>query len=155
MAQPASGNNNISPLERQALQDLYDSTDGSHWDYNNVFSTGIPWDFSNPDANPCDEHWYGVTCSADYHVIKLNLRQCNLRGTLPSTIGLFSYLQDMVLDINKTQDDDGPPTWDDDGPQDVPDPTRAPTASPDRKKPSPAPVSIIDVAQPASTATDM
>jgi len=63
--------NNISPLERQALQDLYDSTDGFKWSYTN--GNGIPWNFTNPDANPCDDGWYGVTCSADFHVNYLYL----------------------------------------------------------------------------------
>jgi len=59
----SSYSNNISPEERQALQDLYDSTDGPNW-YN-----GASWDFSNPNANPCDEGWRGVDCSDDYHII--------------------------------------------------------------------------------------
>jgi hypothetical protein len=83
VAQPERYFNDISPLERQALHDLYDSTNGPNWYYNDVSSSGIPWDFTNPDANPCDENWYGVYCS---------------------------YLQDMVLDLNKSDS----PTWDDD-----------------------------------------
>jgi len=105
-----SGNKNISPLERQALHELYDSTDGPNWYYDNVLSSGIPWDFFNPDANPCDENWHGITCSPDYHVIELNLRQSDLSGTLPATIGQLSYLQGMVLDLMKSDF----PTWDDD-----------------------------------------
>jgi len=51
----SSYRNNISPEELQALQDLYNSTDGSNWYY-----YGTAWDFSNPNANPCDEGWHGV-----------------------------------------------------------------------------------------------
>jgi len=89
----ASSVSNISPLERQALQDLYDSTDGPNW----IYYYG--WDFSNPYANPCDEHWYGVTCSADYHIISLGLFYKT--GTIPSTIGQLSSLQSLYLNSNQ------------------------------------------------------
>ena len=88
-------------LERQALQDLYDSTDGPNWKISNyLFGSGIPWDFSNPDANPCFDEWHGVTCSLDYHVIELNLYGSNLRGTIPLTIGQLSYLKILYLHSN-------------------------------------------------------
>ena len=82
---------NISPQERQALQDLYDSTDGPNW------YSGASWDLSNPDANPCNEGWYGVSCSLDYRVISLSLGYRNLRGTIPSTIGQLSSLRELHL----------------------------------------------------------
>jgi hypothetical protein len=89
--------NNISPLERQALQDLYDSTDGPNW-YN--YNSYTRWDFSNPYVNPCDEGWYGVTCSLDYHITSLYLSYRNLIGTIPSTIGQLSSLQYLFLSSN-------------------------------------------------------
>jgi Leucine-rich repeat (LRR) protein len=88
----SSYSNNISPEERQALHDLYDSTDGPNW-----YNYGTRWDFSNPNANPCDEHWYRVTCSVDFHIIGLYLYSSNLRGTIPETIGQLSSLQDLWL----------------------------------------------------------
>jgi len=88
-------------LERQALQDLYDSTDGPNWSISNFFGTGIRWDFSNPDANPCIEEWHGVRCSLDYHVIELILHGSNLRGTIPSTIVQLSYIQILHLGNNQ------------------------------------------------------
>ena len=94
---PSSSNNNISPLERKALQDLYDSTNGPHW---NKWFAGNSWDFSNPIVSPCDVQWYGVTCSADYHVIQLNLYGSNLFGTISSTIGQLSNLRVLLLHHN-------------------------------------------------------
>ena len=88
---------NISPLERQALQDLYDSTDGPHWNY----FCGISWDFSDPNANPCDEEWYGITCSVDYHVTSLYLVDNNLKGTIPQSISQLSSLQGLGLSYNQ------------------------------------------------------
>ena len=84
--------NNISPLERQALQDLYDSTGGPNWFYDYDYLR-MPWNFSNSNANPCDERWYGVICSIDYHVKDLSLYSNNLIGSIPSTIGQLSSLQ--------------------------------------------------------------
>jgi hypothetical protein len=92
----SSYSNNISPEERQALQDLYDSTNGPNWYY-----YGTAWDFSNPDANPCDEEWRGVYCSPDYHVRELDLEYRKLRGTIPSTIGQLSFLQYLFLNGNQ------------------------------------------------------
>jgi hypothetical protein len=90
--------NNISPLERQALQDLYDSTDGPNWDYG---YGGTRWDFFNPYSNPCNEHWNGIECSVDYHVVELSLASSNLRGTIPSSIGQLSYLVTLYLHNNQ------------------------------------------------------
>jgi len=86
---------NIPPEERQALQDLYDSTDGPNW-----YNYG-GWDFSNPNANPCDEGWDGVYCSIDYHINDLYLDYRNLRGTIPSTIGQLSSLNFLYLSNNQ------------------------------------------------------
>ena len=91
-------NNNIFPEERQALQDLYDSTDGPNW-YNYYGYTR--WDFSYPDTNPCDEGWHGVSCSLDYHITSLYLSYKNLIGTIPSTIDQLSFLQGLYLYSNQ------------------------------------------------------
>jgi len=89
----------ISPLEWQALENLYDSTDGPNWNY--LYDAGIPWDFFNPNTNPCDELWYGITCSVDYHVVDLSLGYSNLKGTIPATIVQLSFLEYLYLQSNQ------------------------------------------------------
>jgi Leucine-rich repeat (LRR) protein len=93
----SDGNSNIPPLERQALHDLYNSTDGSNWNYYG----GTHWNFSNPNANPCDIHWYGVICSVEYHIIRLSVVSSNLIGAGPGTIGQLLYLQELWLHSNQ------------------------------------------------------
>ena len=50
---PTSSNNNIPSTERQALQDLYESTDGAHWNYSSSSSAGTHWSFDDHEVNPC------------------------------------------------------------------------------------------------------
>ena len=52
---PTHRNSNIPSAERQALQDLYESTDGAHWNYGSSSSAGTHWSFDDPDVNPCIE----------------------------------------------------------------------------------------------------
>lgn len=74
---------NISGIEMLALHDLYHSTNGYDWTYNN-------WNFSST-ANPCTDYWIGVTCDLPepynvYYVKSLQLSYNNLLGTLPPSL---------------------------------------------------------------------
>lgn len=82
----------ISPLERQALQDLYESTDGPNWIANNG------WEFSDPNSNPCS--FFGVECDGS-HVSILSLSSNGLSGTIPSTIGQLTSLTSLYLGDNE------------------------------------------------------
>jgi Leucine-rich repeat (LRR) protein len=82
----------ISPLERQALQDLYESTDGPNWIANNG------WEFSDPNSNPCN--FFGVECDGS-HVSILSLSSNRLSGTIPSTIGQLTSLKSLSLGDNE------------------------------------------------------
>ena len=82
MVVSTSSSVNIQSTERQALQDLYESTDGAHWNYGS-FSAGSHWSFDDPDVNPCEEGWYGIQCS-DNHITGLTLAGRNLIGTIPN-----------------------------------------------------------------------
>ena len=42
----------VSPLERSALVDLYNTAGGSGWSSNTNWLVG----------DPCDDSWFGVTC---------------------------------------------------------------------------------------------
>ncbi len=78
----------VSAGERQALVDLYNATNGPNWTNNANWNTA---------ALVTD--WHGVTV-VDGKVTALDLRQNNLVGTVPSTIGSLVNLQDLFLNIN-------------------------------------------------------
>lgn len=83
----------IPPLEQQALKDLYDSTDGPNW----IVRDG--WDFTDPNANPCS--FRGVSCQGSNHVYSIHLSNNRLSGTIPSTIGQLTFLQELYLGRNQ------------------------------------------------------
>ena len=87
----------IPSIERQALHDLYTSTNGDDW----IYQDGDlgHWNFTDPDVNPCSssDPWQGLNCtviSSDtnsyyYHISQILLSNYNLRGTIPESIGMF------------------------------------------------------------------
>jgi hypothetical protein len=92
----------LSPRELAALQRLYNETAGSQWLHS--WSSYQPWGVSPVD--PCD--WHGVTCrmfpegpDAGPHVVELDLRGNQLRGTLPDTIGRLYRLLRLDLADNR------------------------------------------------------
>jgi len=86
---------NIPSHERQALYDLYVSTNGDDWIYQDG-NLGH-WNFTDPDVNPCSssDPWQGLNCtviSSDTnsyynHISEIVLPYFNLQGSLPVTIG--------------------------------------------------------------------
>ena len=79
----------ISNQEKQALQDLYFSTNGDQW--NNS------WDINQPVSE-----WNGVTIKND-KVISLSLLFNDLEGNLPSSIGQLKHLEILELSFNKLE----------------------------------------------------
>ena len=90
-------NNNIPTNEREALYDLYTSTNGDKWKYqdrtddNDVDHDGY-WNFTDTDVNPCAslDPWQGLTCitySNHSYITKIQLSYYNLQGTIPESIG--------------------------------------------------------------------
>jgi hypothetical protein len=94
---------NIPSHERQALYDLYVSTDGDDWIY--LDGDQGHWNFTDPDVNPCSssDPWQGLNCtviSSDtnsyYYISEIKLSYYNLIGTIPEyreflRIILFEY----------------------------------------------------------------
>jgi sugar lactone lactonase YvrE/subtilisin-like proprotein convertase family protein len=82
----------ISELQRQALIDLYNSTDGSSW-YNSNNWLG-------ERGTECS--WYGVTCD-DYesNVIRIGLDGNNLIGDIPGSISNLQDLSGLWLSGNQ------------------------------------------------------
>ena len=91
---------NIPSHERQALYDLYVSTNGDDW----IYQDGDQghWNFTDPDVNPCSssDPWQGLNCtviSLDsnsskvnyYHISEIMLSEYNLIGSIPESIGKY------------------------------------------------------------------
>ena len=87
----------IPSIERQALHDLYTSTNGDDW----IYQDGDlgHWNFTDPDVNPCSssDPWQGLNCtvlssepdSYYYYISDIMLSDYNLRGTIPESIGIY------------------------------------------------------------------
>ncbi len=84
------GNGGIPPIERNALEALYNSTNGENW-WNND-------GWMDPDISPCE--WYGITCSND-HVVKIQLRWNDLEGYIPLELSNLSNLEELSLGGNE------------------------------------------------------
>ncbi|MEM6865919.1 MAG: hypothetical protein AAF575_12070, partial [Bacteroidota bacterium] len=76
----------VSTKEKNALLDLYHTTEGEKW--NN------PWDLNTPI-----ETWKGITVE-DNHIVGINLFRNNLSGTLPTSLGRLRYLRHLNLAFN-------------------------------------------------------
>ncbi|MBQ4820656.1 immunoglobulin domain-containing protein [Aquimarina sp. MMG016] len=79
----------VSQKERQALVDLYNATNGLNWTNNNNWNTDTP---------VCS--WYGVTVR-EGKVVKLELANNNVSGTIPASIGNLTALEELHLFINQ------------------------------------------------------
>jgi Leucine-rich repeat (LRR) protein len=101
-----AADDSLLPSEFDALKDLYYSTNGPYWQWINVSSQSIPWNFNEPDPNPCTENWQGVKCKCSEippkicHVDSLTLDNHHLNGPLPSTIGNLKEITILVLSDN-------------------------------------------------------
>ncbi|EZH72253.1 hypothetical protein ATO12_25295, partial [Aquimarina atlantica] len=85
----------VSSQERQALVDLYNSTDGANW--TNTQANNQPWLINDPNSLVSD--WYGVTVVAD-KVTTLKLDNNNLVGTIPNSISNIPGLESLSLTRN-------------------------------------------------------
>ena len=80
----------VQSIEIQILSALYQSSSGNQW----TVSTSWLNDFSH-----CD--WFGITCNDDGHVIKIELGNNNLKGSVPLRALLrLPYLKVLKLDGN-------------------------------------------------------
>jgi hypothetical protein len=84
----------IPSPELNALQALFDATNGASWDWGPVLVDGPEWDFADPDPAPCAEgdEWQGLTCAcgvggSNCTVTELVLSGYDLDGYLPAAIG--------------------------------------------------------------------
>ncbi len=81
----------IPAVERDALIDLYNSTDGKNW-----ISHG---NWLGAAGTECT--WHGVTCDAeDGNVIDIDISSNNLNGAISSSIGNFTQMKTLDLSGN-------------------------------------------------------
>lgn len=90
--------------EVAALQAIYTDARGEQWHW-----TGIPWNFTQPDPNPCTENWQGIHCElvcsgalCAEDIVAIELVQLNMAGTLSSAIGDFPFLLNLTI-INNVE----------------------------------------------------
>ncbi len=93
------------PTELNALEQLYDETNGNDWLWRDEAREGVRWNFSTLNPNPCTENWQGITCTSDcVHVScsveKLHLSGYNLRNHLPDIFYDFPSLTRINISIN-------------------------------------------------------
>lgn len=88
----------VLPAQRQALIDLYNSTNGAGWTHRENWRNETDTDFNGPGTE-CS--WYGIACDASLNnVLLINLSWNNLTGTLPATLGAFESLLELQLQGN-------------------------------------------------------
>ena len=75
--------------ERQALMDLYNSTDGANWKNKENWGSDKPL-----------SEWYGVWTDRG-HVFNLDLNDNGLKGSIPESIDLLTYLRYLRLSNNQ------------------------------------------------------
>ena len=80
----------INSLERQALIDLYNSTNGNDWNFN------MYW--LGDSGTECN--WYGIVCNDSYNIEALHLFSNNLNGEIPSSVKNLTYLKSLLLHNN-------------------------------------------------------
>ncbi|MCA1791476.1 MAG: putative Ig domain-containing protein, partial [Thioalkalivibrio sp.] len=84
----------VSPAERAALVDLYNSTNGAAWTRNTNWLS----------ADECT--WYGVTCgpavpTGQPTVVDIYLQANNLVGPLPASLGNLTNLENLAMAGNR------------------------------------------------------
>jgi len=82
----------VSAAEKQALLDLYNSTNGDNW--TNTLAGNQPWDTNTP---VCD--WFGVTV-VNGEVTSVDLDRNSLTGTIPNSIGDLIHVTYLELAHN-------------------------------------------------------
>ncbi|MFK8010440.1 MAG: LamG-like jellyroll fold domain-containing protein [Marinicellaceae bacterium] len=80
----------VDDIQRNALVELYNSTNGDNWQNNTNWLNG----------DPCHDEWEGITCSSNT-ILEIELRNNNLVGSIPTEIGNLASLTSLELDSNQ------------------------------------------------------
>ena len=90
-------NAQVSITERQALIDLYNSTNGSNWSEDSNWNTSLAIPLSDVST------WHGIkveNIAGQDHVVSIKLDNNNLIGSIPSSFGNLSQLRTIVFSNN-------------------------------------------------------
>ncbi|MFD2561233.1 leucine-rich repeat domain-containing protein [Aquimarina rubra] len=90
----------VSQAERDALIDLYNSTNGDNW--TNTVAGDRVWQINDPNSDVST--WYGVILGNNGHISSINLGFNNLNGVIPaslSSLKQFSSILILALQGNK------------------------------------------------------
>ena len=80
----------VKDAEMDALEALYQDTDGDNWTNNRNWLSNAPLD-----------SWHGVTTDRSGRVVELDLSENELNGTIPSELGSLTYLEELNLSQNQ------------------------------------------------------
>lgn len=100
-----NGYGNLSDIEINALHELYAATNGDDW-FCKFINDPVSWNFSSPVVNPCEDQWQGIFCNENCingtlcTVVELDLENCKLQGSLPTSVGVFSSLSLLDMQSN-------------------------------------------------------
>jgi len=78
-------------IERNALMNLYNATDGIHWKNNTNWGKG----------DPCANQWFGIECLENGVVDKIILSNNKLMGQFSNDINKLTLLSELILDENQ------------------------------------------------------
>lgn len=90
----------VSSAELNSLYELFNSTNGKHWHWENASDAGAIWNFSVPNPNPCCPLWQGLACDCEsIHCVITDIRlpDHNLTGKIPDSIVDLSSLNRLQL----------------------------------------------------------
>lgn len=94
----------VGPPESEisALYAIYNATLGMGWSW-----TGVPWNFSQPQPDPCADQWQGIYCSTTCNtttctesITSMLLQSLGMAGTLPLEIGNLTSLANLTIANN-------------------------------------------------------
>jgi Leucine-rich repeat (LRR) protein len=111
----------VSSADIDALQSLFDATNGDNWDWGNTLVYGPVWSFSAlSQTDPCADDssispqaWQGLECNntpsacsnagAVCTITEISFENFNLVGTIPSELGQLVNLESLILQFNYLQ----------------------------------------------------
>ncbi len=91
---------NFPASEWEALEAIYDSTNGPNWNFHPFQANS--WNFSNPLANPCLDDWEYITCS-QCSITGLAMTNVNMEGVLPDLFNLLPSLEVNCVELPDIQ----------------------------------------------------